>query len=454
MARIFISYRRADSSTFVGRVYDQLAGVFGSKDIFKDVNHLRPGEDFPTVLKAALSTCKVLLVVIGPKWASITDKHGMQRLAKSDDFVRMEVEMGLRQSDVTVIPVLVGGASMPAAADLPSTIQDIVRLQSVQVRDDPDFPQDMNRLIRRLKQLLRRRLLPLFFGSIVVLGLLLIGLGSAGLLGNKAEVGGDIEIRSTQTLAADTATVQLIIPSLTDSLDAAASDTPSTTSAATPAGEIVTTDNNRVSIPGRTYTVRNGLTGETLTVPAFVIDDRETTRAAFNDYLLNAPHGLDGTVLVRLSQAAGQGDGDLPMSNVEPEEAQFYCHYQGGDLPTREQWLVAAGLTSDGVVDMWYHQETVAYPANIDGSLQRTTVAGTLFPPNDIGLYDMVGNVAEWVLPENGHYLALGGDIFTSEGDGLPENVIVNLEALIDDFTESEVTQIDLSYKGFRCIYE
>ena len=65
-AKIFISYRRADSADVCGRIYDGLAQHFGAKAVFKDVDDIPFGTDFPSHLETILAQCAVELVVIGP----------------------------------------------------------------------------------------------------------------------------------------------------------------------------------------------------------------------------------------------------------------------------------------------------------------------------------------------------------------------------------------------------
>lgn len=67
MARIFISYRRADSQTISGRIYDRLATAFGGENVFKDVDDIPAGSDFRGVLRQAASQCDVMLVILGPQ---------------------------------------------------------------------------------------------------------------------------------------------------------------------------------------------------------------------------------------------------------------------------------------------------------------------------------------------------------------------------------------------------
>lgn len=152
MPRFFISYRRADSKTVTGRIYDRLRQEFGRGDVFKDVDDIPPGKDFRSVLKEAVAKCDVMFVIIGKQWLNITDDKNQRRLDDPDDFVRIEVEMGLQRGNMQVIPVLVEGASHPGESSLPDSLKPLAFLNSVVVRDDPDFHRDMNHLIHHLRR--------------------------------------------------------------------------------------------------------------------------------------------------------------------------------------------------------------------------------------------------------------------------------------------------------------
>jgi hypothetical protein len=148
--RIFISYRRADSQTIVGRIYDHLVSAFGWESVFKDVDNIPPGKDFRAVLQEAIVYADVVLVVIGPKWLTLTDDTGQRRLDAPDDFVRIEVASALQRDECRVIPLLVHAAAMPAVAQLPLELRELAFKNASVVRDDPDFRGDMERLIRNL----------------------------------------------------------------------------------------------------------------------------------------------------------------------------------------------------------------------------------------------------------------------------------------------------------------
>jgi phosphatidylserine/phosphatidylglycerophosphate/cardiolipin synthase-like enzyme len=149
--KIFISYRRKDTPVITGRIYDKLIAEFGDKNIFRDIDSIEGGRDFTQELKKATREADIVLVVIGPTWAGIKDDKGNKRLDSPNDFVRREVEAGLRRKQATVIPLLVLGATMPAAEDLPESLRPLTVRNAMQVRDDPDFHHDMERVIRSIK---------------------------------------------------------------------------------------------------------------------------------------------------------------------------------------------------------------------------------------------------------------------------------------------------------------
>jgi hypothetical protein len=87
MTRIFVSYRRADTTEYAKRLYDRLSADFGSDAVFIDVTTIAPGAKFAVVIEDAVSKCDVLLAVIGPTWLTATDASG-RRLGHPEDFVR------------------------------------------------------------------------------------------------------------------------------------------------------------------------------------------------------------------------------------------------------------------------------------------------------------------------------------------------------------------------------
>ena len=95
---------------------------------------------------AAVGSCVVLLAVIGVGWLTATGEDGRRRLDDPGDFVRLEIEAALAR-DVRVIPVLVNGAPMPRAADLPASLGGLARRQALEL-DPGSF--DTSRLLGML----------------------------------------------------------------------------------------------------------------------------------------------------------------------------------------------------------------------------------------------------------------------------------------------------------------
>ncbi|MFT5524597.1 MAG: hypothetical protein ACI9HK_002552 [Pirellulaceae bacterium] len=149
MKDIFVSYRRSDASDVTGRIFDRMKARFGEECLFKDVDSIPLGTDFRTVIAEAVSQCKVLLAVIGDDWLDVTDENGRRRIDDTNDFVRIEISTALDRK-IPVVPILVENASMPKSDALPESLKNLVFRNAAQVRADPDFHNDMDRLCEQL----------------------------------------------------------------------------------------------------------------------------------------------------------------------------------------------------------------------------------------------------------------------------------------------------------------
>ena len=146
--KIFISYRQMDSEHITGRIFDRLGNAFGKHAIFRDIDSIRPGENFHELIQDQLSTCRVVLIVIGPKWLDITDEEGERRLDKEGDVLVEEIKFSLNSDyGITCIPILIDGATLPKPEQLPEGIRDLTSRQLLQVRGGHDFDHDVDVLI-------------------------------------------------------------------------------------------------------------------------------------------------------------------------------------------------------------------------------------------------------------------------------------------------------------------
>src|SRR5262245_36697875 len=150
--KIFINYRRGDDPGNTGRLFDQLEDVFSRDRLFMDVDSIPPGRDFVHVLDEQVAQCDVLLAVIGKDWLDARDDHGVRRLDKPDDFVRIEIASALKQGKL-VIPVLVHDARMPRAEDLPEAIRPLARRNAVRLTHER-FKSDTEGLIKSIRHAL------------------------------------------------------------------------------------------------------------------------------------------------------------------------------------------------------------------------------------------------------------------------------------------------------------
>src|SRR4051812_7200047 len=116
MSRVFICYRREDSSGYARLLFDKLEDRFGQGNVFMDLDSLPPGADFVRIIESTVNSCDVFLAVIGKHWLTARDDEGRARLDSPEDFVRLEISAAL-QRGIQLIPVLVGGARMPRSAD-------------------------------------------------------------------------------------------------------------------------------------------------------------------------------------------------------------------------------------------------------------------------------------------------------------------------------------------------
>jgi hypothetical protein len=140
--RIFISYRRADTANQAGWLAERLAGHYGRPQLIFDVDSIQLGNDFADVIAAAVTSCDALLALIGHQW--LTAASG------PNDFVRVEIESALTRG-VRVIPVLVDGARMPTAAELPPGLAMLTQQPPLSLgAANPEG--DVSRLIQALDQ--------------------------------------------------------------------------------------------------------------------------------------------------------------------------------------------------------------------------------------------------------------------------------------------------------------
>ena len=140
---------------------------------------------------------------------------------------------------------------------------------------------------------------------------------------------------------------------------------------------------------------------------SFKIGKYEVRQKFFQNIMKNNPSQFPGA--------------DLPTDSVSWEDARDYCKKQGYRLPTEAEWEFAARA---GTTNEFYWGDAVigkeanfcdskcdlnSRDANLTDGFKNTAPVGS-FPPNPFGLYDMAGNVGEWVfdwMPVNENYYSI-----------------------------------------------
>lgn len=209
-------------------------------------------------------------------------------------------------------------------------------------------------------------------------------------------------------------------------------------------------------------------TGERVALPGFSIDRTEVTIAQFARYA-----AATGAVTRAEREGGGfeyvggwqrrpgwtwrQPDGVPPASDRLPavhltfEEAQTYCRWAGGQLPTAAQWRSAA-FTEQRTAPPppWVAGRTYPWPtgdapdgANTSGAdpWPRAAPAGQTQPGVN-GLYDMGANVWEWAADAQGNERrTMGGSWWYGASQ------------MAADGVAWKPADFYAVYIGFRCVY-
>jgi formylglycine-generating enzyme required for sulfatase activity len=419
---IFIGYRRDDTADVAGRIYDALAGRFGKNRIFKDVDNLRPGADFGAYIQGLLPRCRVVLVLIGPNWIEAKDESGRRRLDDPHDWVRIEIETALDTPGLDVVPVLVNGARIPRADELPPSLHPLLRRHAAIIRRDPDFHDDVGRLTTALRASVSTGVLDLkslggerkaaAAGANKTSPALAIALGVLVLAG----MGYGVWRFLPSPEAAETAGVSEpegpLGPPASSRQQEGRQDAGAPSGACADCPEMVT-------IPAGTFTMGSPASEEHwdgydgreapqhhVNIRAFAASKYEITFAQWDACV--AGGGCGGY----RPADQGWGRGARPVANVSWNDAQSYITWINGRvggqryrLLSEAEWEYAARAGT-----------STAYPWGASASHERANYGADAccsglasetdrwvnaspvgsFAPNDFGLYDMHGNVWEW----------------------------------------------------------
>jgi formylglycine-generating enzyme len=171
-------------------------------------------------------------------------------------------------------------------------------------------------------------------------------------------------------------------------------------------------------------------------ISSFYLDKYEVTNAQFKQFILTHPQWQKDKIPTALHNGKYLADwngsdylvgkDNFPVVNVSWFAAVAYCQAQGMRVPTEAEWEYAARGGLSGKAFPWGDEMPDKSRANYSASSFGHAVAVGSYPPNGYGLYDMAGNVWEYLADEWQNYPATsavqtdpvaGDDVFTTDSD-------------------------------------
>jgi len=149
----------------------------------------------------------------------------------------------------------------------------------------------------------------------------------------------------------------------------------------------------------------------TITVQDFYIDKNLVTNAQFKNFVdahplwrrngsLSKSAGFDNGNYLRHWETPNSENAkpDQPVVNVSWYAATGYCRWAGKRLPTEAEWEFAARGGQDALFP-WGDKLPDETRANFNNDIGTTTPVGS-YPANPYGLFDMAGNVWQFLYDE------------------------------------------------------
>ena len=204
---------------------------------------------------------------------------------------------------------------------------------------------------------------------------------------------------------------------------------------------------------------------ETESVDEYWIDQIPVTVKAYKDFLKDNPSLLEPRYVDEYYKYWVQKEYELlPVVFVSWGQAEDYCEYYGGHLPTEIQWEKAA-RGPEGILLYWDDSKKAFDRANYDNFFGGKTLSGWLPRGRTIyGAIDMSGNVREWTME---WVFDFGQPVYTGEWEDLRVIHEGTLGRMLKGGSYADdVSHLRLNYRdahdpnspglnrGFRCVYE
>lgn len=154
MRRFLLVNPSAETAVVGAAIERRLVGRFGKQRVLSSDGASAHGSH--RTAPELLSHCAILLLVVGPDFARLAAGAGQGIINPAATQLQL-VEVALNDKRITVVPILVHGATMPSPLELPPGLASLAYLQAAPVTlvasDTLSVP-DMDRLIRGMLTLL------------------------------------------------------------------------------------------------------------------------------------------------------------------------------------------------------------------------------------------------------------------------------------------------------------
>jgi hypothetical protein len=185
--KIFINYRRDANLREAQHLATLLAAKFGKSSVFLDLRGIGGAENWMEKLQEQVDACDLMIVLISKDWTQSTNAQGQRRMEDANDPLVYEIARALRNR-MPVLPILIDGATMPEAAELPKSLWVLTLQHGMPLRNEffgPDTAEIVAAIKRRVKELGRRRKAPAWIFGVASIAMVASGMAAGPWVSGK-----------------------------------------------------------------------------------------------------------------------------------------------------------------------------------------------------------------------------------------------------------------------------